>query len=369
MNKSKAVAAGQRVDNLDLMKAVGILMVLSLHVPLWNYDFFESPTVGRVIQYAFRLVSEGVPLFMFVNGFLLFRKSEFDLKKHLMKALRMFALLLVWCVILTVAGLRLEPEPQPVTLQSLLYHIFWTQVGSQYTGAYWFLQNMLAVYLMYPVLRAVWDRRDRLFEYMFAAVFAFTVGLGTIGLVRDYASAYCDVNLLSEGLNFLYRFSPVTNGPVGTGWYLFYFLLGGMVLKHQETIRRRRALFSLLGLLSWAGALAYAYTLSRKVGWLYNPAFNYGSITMTLFLVGFFALTIPYRNRGNLAQRFIAGVGKNTLGIYLTHFLFIFVANRYYIRDTAPKRAIAFVAVFLLSHGFSMLIRKIPGLRRLMSMG
>ena len=36
--KTEANATG-RLDNLDLMKAAGILMVLSLHIPLWLFDF------------------------------------------------------------------------------------------------------------------------------------------------------------------------------------------------------------------------------------------------------------------------------------------------------------------------------------------
>ena len=41
----------QRQDNLDLLKAIAILMVLSLHVPLWNVDFIGTPSLGRALQY------------------------------------------------------------------------------------------------------------------------------------------------------------------------------------------------------------------------------------------------------------------------------------------------------------------------------
>ena len=112
--------------------------------------------MSRTVQYAFRLISEGVPLFMAVNGILMFRKPELDLKRHLMKTLRLFVLLLVWCVILTVAGLMLERDPKPVTLHSLVHFTLLTQVGSEYTGVLWFLQGMLAVYLMFPVLKAAY---------------------------------------------------------------------------------------------------------------------------------------------------------------------------------------------------------------------
>ena len=58
----------------------------------------------------------------------------------------------------------------------------------------------------------------------------------------------------------------------------------------------------------------------------------------------------------NIIQVIIAGIG-GWLGWFLGE------------SDGLLYTLIAFVAVFLLSHGLSMLIRRIPGLRRLMSMG
>ena len=86
----------KRIDNLDLMKAMGILMVISLHVPLWDPDFMLSYDMSHVMQYLFRLISEGVPVFVTVNGFLLLKKNYLDIRKHIQKMLRMFGLLLLW---------------------------------------------------------------------------------------------------------------------------------------------------------------------------------------------------------------------------------------------------------------------------------
>lgn len=45
----------KRIDGLDIMKALGICMVLALHVPLWSTDFIEHPDIAHVVQYAARL--------------------------------------------------------------------------------------------------------------------------------------------------------------------------------------------------------------------------------------------------------------------------------------------------------------------------
>lgn len=53
----------KRIDGLDVLKALGICMVLSLHVPLCDPDFITSSNIVHILQYAARIVSEGVPIF------------------------------------------------------------------------------------------------------------------------------------------------------------------------------------------------------------------------------------------------------------------------------------------------------------------
>ena len=362
MDTKTAENAAGRLDNLDLMKAAGILMVLTLHIPLWNTDFFSVPTISRKVQYAFRLISEGVPVFMAVNGILMFRKPGLDLKRHLMKTLRLFILLLLWCVILTVAGLLLERDPKPVTLYNLVHFTLQTQIGSKYTGVLWFLQGLLAVYLMFPVLKAAYDSKGKLFEYLFIVVFAFTGGISLLEMIRDYAGTYCETSLLTEAIGFFNRFIPLDNR-----WYFAYFMLGGMIYRYRERIREKRALLTAIGLLSWLAVFAFAYTLSLRLGKVYNEAVNYGSVFMMLFLVGFYAATLPFENRGTLPQRFICSLGRNTLGIFVTHYLFIFLIRRFFTVDTMPQRMLAFVAVLLGSYSLTLLLKRIPGLRLLVT--
>lgn len=89
----------KRMDNLDLLKAIGILMVITLHVPLWETDFVSEYDFSHILQYMLRLVAEGVPIFLAVNGFLLLRKTEFDVGKHIHKMVKIFGVMLIWALI------------------------------------------------------------------------------------------------------------------------------------------------------------------------------------------------------------------------------------------------------------------------------
>ena len=95
----------KRYANIDLLKAIAILMVIALHAGLFNTAFITSSgiSISSIIQFIFRMVAEGVPIFIFVNGFLLINKEKFDLKLHLKKTLKIFLVLICWSAILTIS--------------------------------------------------------------------------------------------------------------------------------------------------------------------------------------------------------------------------------------------------------------------------
>lgn len=361
MSDKRSPARAKRMDGLDLMKALGILMVLSLHVPLWDVDFIVAPTISRAVQYALRLVSEGVPVFVAVNGFLLLGKDGFDLKAHLKKTLRLFILTLMWCAILAVAGMLLARERELFTVRAVLNYIAGTKVNAKYTGVLWYMQNLLAVYLLFPALKLLYDERFDVFKWLFVVVAIFTVGLGTVELVRDVLDLYVGTTLLTRFIAFARRFSPL-----GDGWYLFYFMLGGMVRANWDAMKKHRVPLAVAGIVSWPWAFYFGFGMSRRLGEVYNPAFNYGSLFMACFVVGLFALTLPYESKGPIG-RFAASVGKNTFGIYLSHYLFIFAVARFFTPDTAPERVLAFIVVFAGSYLFTVVVRRIPGLKKLIN--
>lgn len=160
----------KRMDNLDLMKALGILMVITIHVPLWKPEFMETDSVGRLVQYAFRIISEGVPIFVTINGLLLLKKKNMNLKAHAEKMLRLFLVLVLWGGVLATVGMYLDNNVDAFTLKDVLHAVLNIQVGAPYTGVLWFLQNLLAVYLVYPMLWYLFNEKYDLYKYLFGVV-------------------------------------------------------------------------------------------------------------------------------------------------------------------------------------------------------
>lgn len=92
----------------------------------------ETDSVGRLVQYAFRIISEGVPIFVTINGLLLLKKKNMCLKAHVEKMLRLFLVLILWGGVLAVVGMHLDNNVDTFTLKDVLRAVLNIQVGAQY---------------------------------------------------------------------------------------------------------------------------------------------------------------------------------------------------------------------------------------------
>ena len=112
----------KRYANIDLLKTIAIVMVIALHSKLFRTDFITNENLSTYIQYAIRLICECVAIFIFVNGFLLIGKQNFDLYKHLKKTLKIFGVLIAWSFILTIVVKLIYREP--IHLIQVIKNIF-----------------------------------------------------------------------------------------------------------------------------------------------------------------------------------------------------------------------------------------------------
>ena len=341
----------RRFDNLDIMKAFAIFFVLSLHVPLWKCDFINGNYINT-IQYGFRIVSEGVPIFLVINGFLLLKKNEIDLKKHFKKMAKIVALIIVWAIILSALGCLISAEGEKVSFETIYFYLVNTEVGSKYTGVLWFLQNLLAVYMIYPLLWYCYKNYFDLFKYLFFVITFFVLGIDTLYKIRDGVVAFThhQQDYFSCTIDFLNRFNPVANG-----WYVFYFCLGGILYKYYKELERYRLLLLLLGAVSSILAFTFGYSVSVKNGVLYNEAFNYGSIFMVFMIVGVMIFSMQYQNKGTLLEKILISIGRNCFGIYFVHFIFIFILDRFWYRNVFAERLGAFLIVLIASYIVTLL--------------
>lgn len=360
---TNSVIPNKRLDNIDLLKAISILMVISLHVPLWHVDFITQPTITRILQYFLRLSSEGVPLFVTINGFLLLKKTSFDVQKHYKRCAKLFGLLIFWIIayILVLArGDLLSMSPS-----DFLHYIFTTgsDEGNQYTNGLWFLQFLFAVYLFVPAFWKIYHDDFKLFQTLFIISFVLVLGRNTIVLTTQTLALSTDTALLNELLGFWDRINIW-----GYGYYVVFFGFGGMIYHYYDWIISKKKQIICLGIVSTMLAFVYGYFMSKASGAIFDQTFNYGTVFEFFIMLAWFAGTANFNSNKNILTKTISVIGKNTFAIYIIHKIFIRLFKSFLPIFFMDHRMIVYVIVLILSTIFAVIAPKIPILRKVTSL-
>lgn len=355
----------KRYAYIDLIKTLAIIMVITLHSGLLRTDFMTLKSVKSVIQFAIRLISEGVPLFVMVNGFLLLHKDNFELKKHLKKTLRIFILLILWSIIYTVIETILMKGQ--LSIGGVWKNVLTTDINSKYTGILWFLQNLIMLYLIYPILKYLYDNNKQLYNYLFIIIIISTVGINFMNIIIDIIIKISNFEQLSLLTSYITKFNILFNRQ-----FLMFFMFGGYLYEKKDkfTENNIKIKYIIIGLISWMLSFVYAYVMSRVNNKTYSNNFNYSSIFMIFIMTGIFAVTNFYIDKGCLYNKIITSISKNSLGIYLIHKIIIDIMNVYLpiLNTTFMLRMAKVALVLIISWCITLILNKIPKIKELVKL-
>ena len=350
----------KRYDGIDLLKCISILMVIALHVPLLH--FYMNGVEGslfRKVQFALRIIMQPVPYFVAINGFLMLKKRNFDLKAHIRKTLSMVLLFFIWASILVILARVVAGEG--LTLKQFCIYVFETGDGTgNYAGVLWFMEGLISVYLIYPLLWRAYHEDFQSFRFFFIALSILVVGVSCLELIRNAIHFDMDTEVLDQLIGLCRRFRT----EIG-GWFLFYFCLGGMISHDLEHFMEKRKVMILTGLAAWVVSYAFAYYMSARQGSMYDPSFNYESVFTAAFIISIFALALPYQASGKPISRLLMGIGKNTFGIFVIHKIFIWIIDRHFEVFSFGERLASCLAVLAASYLVTLLMNRIPVLKKL----
>ena len=350
----------KRYDNIDLLKFIAIFMVITLHVPLFFTDFINTKQFSNIIQYSFRLVSEGVLIFIFVNGFLLINKP-LDLKKHIKKIIKIFFIMILWGIINVIVISIIRHEN--LSISKIIKETLNLNIVNSYSGPLWFLQNLICLYIFFPLLKTVHDSNQKIYNYLAITVIFFSVGINFLDIICQLVGNLCNIENLS-GL-ILNNFNKIN--PYFNNMFLCYFILGGIFFENKSLFENKRNVFYavLFGILSWILALIFGYTMSKLSNITYKNNFNYNQIFLLITIIGIYAISTLYTNKyNNLLNKFITSVGKNTMGIYLIHCILLEALKQYISiwNISFFQRLIVSFGILISSWLISIVIMKIPKL-------
>ena len=140
----------KRIQYLDIIKVISIFLVVFCHFVL----------LAETIPANIFMVAcwSGVPMFFMVNGALLFTRP-LNLSKHIRKTLLIYIVLVLWKLIylFSIGALCRVPVADFGKNQILLYLFAFGSLEGIGTGHLWFIEALLAVYILFPLFRIAYD--------------------------------------------------------------------------------------------------------------------------------------------------------------------------------------------------------------------
>ena len=300
----------------DAVKALSIYLVCLYHYNNLNYNILESQDIEVYANYYFYgIPSMAVPLFFMVNGALLLNKP-YRLENHLRKVVYLYILFLAWSAISLIVFIPIEGNSY--SLEEFIRS--WLSLDQGISNHLWFLQALIAIYLLFPFIKVVYDFPQRKLLKLFCLiVFAFSFGNLFLNSLVNAGEFVFGLNYV-KGDSFNLFF---TMNPFGIYCYaFFYFTLGGIISDKVACKKISISTKALPIIFSIALFILFLYgtLMTKSDNALYDTVWNGYSSLMTLAMstsVFLFFSRLNYNSE--IINRCLMLIGSNTLGIYLVH--------------------------------------------------
>lgn len=369
-------AMEKRILGYDLAKGIAMFLVILLHFSFYT-RYYAGDVAGNI---ATSLCVICVPLFFAVNGALLLPRP-LDCHKHYRKVLLIVGIVAIWKTIAAIFFILFD-KSYTVNIKEFLKFQFGGNFGEYPTGYFWFMNALIAIYLIYPLIKLIVDKRGAALWSCLAVLFAFTVCKDTITVILNMVgfATHHELASLLESLNEYNLFGNY-------GYVMLYFIVGGLLGEHVAEIlsKKDNQCFTLVK--CWLYAIicfAFIFGIQRfqhaTTG--LNLTVDYGYWLLPTFIATFSVLLICIRATSDnaIVHRIITEIGKNTFGIYMLHMFALVIFSHL---EMLPFLAwigqlqsgintivnIFFAAVlFICCAVLSVGLRKIPGIRVLLSL-
>ena len=324
-----------RIKYLDLLRIVAISMVVMLHTGAY-YQSTELAATTTLLSFLTALSSCAVPLFFMISGALLL-SPEYDLsvRRIVVKLIKLF---IVWTVWSAVYALIDNPGAG-----------FHTLVVRTFKGPFhfWFFEYLAAVYLLSPLMKALVSYQNGKFvKYILICWFALGIIKYTLNGIQWHNE---ELNVLTGKVHFeLAGFS---------GYFLLGYFLSNLKLGSSSSC------------LAWALAYLSAAALqmlAERSGMLQVPTYNLTVLVAIESFCAFIACRSAWPQNSAPSGRWLVPLAVSGMGVYIIHPIIMkYVAG--YIGKGLPvslRSLLLFAIVLLASWGISLLLSKIPFIRK-----
>lgn len=361
MEKSK-----ERIHYLDLLRILATLAVIVIHVSSQNA--FKSAEIGSLTWQGFNFWDSisrySVPIFVMISGALFLNPSyNFEIKKLFTKNIfRICCAFIFWDLFYAAYTYLFETHELGIIVKILIR-------GYSHL---WFLPMIIGLYLLVPLLRKITGDKE-LTKYFLVLSVIFTFVLPMLFAVIQLGMKYGQYSVgIKTVLRSLHVFYKQFNFFFTLG-FVPYFVAGDYFNRYELKKKTRYALY-ILAIISFIGTFwltgHWSELAHHRIMFLYT--YTYLNIALeTLAIFVFFKQLekrIPWQKYCDF-DRIVIRISSLTFGIYLIHFLFVRIIDRFF--DVYQIFSNSFllvpclaVIIFVVSALVILIIQKIPWLNK-----
>ncbi len=339
---------GQRILYFSVLNVVACIGVILLHCNgvFWSHPTGRTWVTANLIETLFYFP---VPIFFMLSGATLMEYSQrystkVFMKKRVVKTVIPF---LIWSAIAAVYCFVRTPEAYTWGPRSIIMNIFQTN----FMPVYWFFLPLFGIYLAMPILTKV---QDKLKTFCYAIM----IGLIFVAILP----------LMCQLVGIEYN-GALTPPPV-LGYMIFVFL--GYVLSKTDLTKKQRYVIYAAGVIGWAlqffGTL-WLTTPGGEISMVFKGYNNLPSVLQSVAVFVFFK-HLSYdgiKRRLPWFEKAVTVIAGLTFGIYLIHEYLIWLLPGWFGWDAGSIifRTLGAGLIFVLAAGLTYVIKKIPGLRKI----
>lgn len=366
-SKTAPVLGKNRLPYIDLLECIALFFMLMYHCTLYSAHITpDSLPVHYVNYFCSTIQATCVPLFFFVNGYLLFGKP-LNLSRHTKKILRLALVSAFWILALLII---LQPLQGEFFTWEQLKKEFWS-LKMGWNNHLWFMGTLVGLYVFFPLLKTVYDSNKTVFLWFTAVSFVLVYGNSLLNVfltVFNYVVMHQVV--IYQSHNFFHIFNPYAGTMLG--FPMVCFCTGGIVYHYRERIAaipaKRRNLAASVGLVLSCGLLfcqGVGYSILAKFTW---DAVWFGLDTIFTFINVLCLYLLSLNWKWDIPV--IRMVSLNTLGIYLLHDAVMKIVGPYFSAipqmHTVPGTALYALTVLSVCLIVCLVVKRIPVLKHLL---
>ena len=330
-----------RSINYDVVRTIAIIMVIICHSTEAIYSFnIEEWKMLDIFNKMFMIGSFtigrlGVPLFLFLTGSLVLKKTfktNEDVKEfYLHNLLPLLIAHIIWVIIYNIYFLIINREVLPTVYNMIKEILFLKAVPFNH---YWYMSMIISTYIAIPFISVILQSfNNRTLKPIL--IFMFVVG---------FMIPFFNVFFLVSNINEYFNTGLIL---VSLGGTYGLYIIAGYIISQKEKIKRSACL--IVGFISFiATCMLQAYSY-HKGYYIYNVWYDFPLLIISSACLFAFLISYNYERINPFFKKTFKYISMISLFVYFYHFLILkIVENTFKTLELSNITTTLILSVFLL---------------------